>query len=327
MDNPAATVTNVTTVLISRRVVAGGRHAMYSCRTKAELADPARVRALLATIERAAASVADSSAVVGAVRVFANPRRADRRRPDAEAILADPARLGTSAAAMESSAAAIAGITTILIAGRVGAGAQRARHIGLADVVLADRAHPRTYGRAVERAATPITDGPTVVAIITGRMMDTGNWHASIKPRFGVERAAGIRNLRRVPGRIWDGSIARRCIGNACIARRVQLRLRSAGIQRAVPHVGSNHIGNQGAGIVARRDPQRAPAAARGASEDNRRKTGPTVDPGLTALRHGQQCTRFPMQPATCLEFTAWGCGRRVSRGARRGPQSCAWRS
>jgi hypothetical protein len=33
------------------------------------------------------------------------------------------------------------------------------------------------------------------------------------------------------------------------------------------------------------------------------------------------------MQPATCLEFTAWGCGRAVSRGARRGPQSCAWRS
>jgi hypothetical protein len=289
MDNSAAAIVDVTTVLIPCGIIAGAPSPAESpSNAKAVFANPARVRAVLATIELAAASIADDSTVAGAIRVVASPRCADRRRPNAEAILANPARLGAGAAAMESSAAPIADITTILIAGRVGAGARRARHIGLADVVLADRAHPRTYGRAVERAATPITDGPTVVAIIAGRMIDTGNWHASIKPRPRVNRIGGIWNLRRVGGQIRDCRISRRCIGNARIDRAVRLGLRATGIQRAVSHVGSNHIGNRRAGIVAGRSFQRPPAAPQEASEKTHGKTGHGADLGIPPTVHAQ---------------------------------------
>jgi hypothetical protein len=287
MDNSAAAIVDVTTVLIPCGVVAGAPSPAESPRNaKAVFANPARVWAVLATIELAAASIADDSTVTGAVRVVASPRCADRRRPDAEAVLADPARLGAGAAAMESSAASIADVTTILVSSRVGAGARRAAHISLAHVFVTDRARHRAYGWAVESAATPITDGPTVVAIITGRLIVTGNWHAGIEARLRVDRIGGIRNLRRVGGQIRDSSISRRCIGNARSDRAVRLGLRAAGIQRAVSHLGSNKIGSRGAGIVAGRSHQSMAAAAKKASKRNRRETGQQAESGMPPSVH-----------------------------------------
>jgi hypothetical protein len=91
--------------------------------------------------------------------------------------------------------------------------------------------------------------------------------------------------LRRVGGRIGDSSISQRCIGNA---RGVRLGLRTADVHRAIPRIGGIHIGIRRAGIVARRDLQRVPAAPQEASEDNRGETGQQFDSATPPAVHAQ---------------------------------------
>lgn len=81
----------------------------------------------------------------------------------------------------------------------------------------------RAGGRAIERAAAPITDGSTVVAD-TARAVATCQRHASIEARLYVQTAGGILNLRRVRGAIRHSGINYSRIGNARIGGRVRAR-------------------------------------------------------------------------------------------------------
>jgi hypothetical protein len=125
---------------------------------------------------------------------------------------------------MDCSSAAIVDVTAVMISICSEAGGGKAKHRSFANAVFAHPVIARAFGRTVERAAAPITDGSTVVAD-TGRVAATREWHAGIKAAFRVWNAVAIRRrIRRCiqrssinDSRIWNGRIDSRTAGGACV--------------------------------------------------------------------------------------------------------------
>jgi hypothetical protein len=127
---------------------------------------------------------------------------------------------------MDRSSAAIVDVTAVLISICDEAGGGRAKRRPFANVPFADPAIPRAWGRAVERATAPITDGSAVVAH-TGRVVAADKGHAGIKAAFRVWSAVAIR--RRIRGCIQRSSINDSRIWNARIDSRADGRARVLG--------------------------------------------------------------------------------------------------
>jgi hypothetical protein len=140
---------------------------------------------------------------------------------------------------MDRSSAAIVDVTAVMISICREAGGGKAKRGPFANVVFADPASARAFGRAVERATAPITDGSTVVAD-TGRVVATGEWHAGIKAAFRVWSAVAIR--RRIRRCIRRSRINDFRIGKARVRPRSYPRLASSSFELNHACVGTSPV-------------------------------------------------------------------------------------